>query len=60
MKLIVQNIDGDTYAFYESERVFKRNEKNRGGLRLDPAKVLPHECTLGKFPNSYFVFNVKK
>ncbi len=58
MKLVVQNIDGDIYVATESERLFKRNEKTRGGERLDP-KLLDEQCDVGAYPNSYFVFDIK-
>jgi len=60
MKLIVQNLDGEIYAYYEDERHHKRIEPKRGGLRLDPNKTLPNECSLAAYPNSYFVFDVKR
>ncbi len=58
MKLIIQNIDGEIYAATETERVFKRNEKIRGGQQLDP-KELAIECDMAKYVNSYFVFDIK-
>lgn len=60
MKLIVQNLDGDTFAYFESEKHHKTIEPKRGGLRLDAHKTLPNECSLGAYPNSYFVIDVKK
>lgn len=59
MKLIVQNIDGDTFCYVESERHFKTAEKIRGTTRLDSEK-LAEQCDLSAFVNFHFVFNIKQ
>jgi hypothetical protein len=59
MKLVVSNINGSTYAYFESEKHHKVVEPKRGGQRLDPEK-LDHECDLSAYRNSYFVIDVKK
>ena len=59
MKLIVENINGSTYAYLESESHHRVAEKQRGGRRLHP-QTLDHECDLSVYPNSYFVVDVKK
>lgn len=60
MKLIVQNIGGTVYAYYEDEKHHKRIEPKRGGRRLDPSEKLPHECDMNAYEDSYFVFDVKR
>jgi hypothetical protein len=59
MKLIIQNIGGSTYAYFEDKGHHKVVEKRRGGKLLDPL-MLNHECDLSAYPDSYFVIDVKK
>jgi hypothetical protein len=59
MKLIIQKIGGDIYAYRETESHFKKAEKTRGTKRLDPEK-LNHECDLAAFDNFHMVFDLKK
>lgn len=64
MKLIIEvGHDGQTFAYTETERVFKRNErvrKNRDAERVLNSH-LRKECDLGSYVRStdrYFVFDI--
>jgi len=59
MKLIVQNIDGETFAYLEDERHHKRAEGSRGTCRLG-ASLLDDECRLSAYENSHFVLDLKE
>jgi hypothetical protein len=57
MKLIIENCKG-FYAYFETEKRFKRNEKHRGGVRVDP-RLLDEQCDLSAYGDSYMVIDVK-
>lgn len=59
MKLIIQNIDGQCYAYMESKKHFKIVEPTRPGKR-SPTCLLDDECDLEKYTDTYFVFDVKE
>ena len=59
MKLIIEKINGTVYAYRESKRTFKVNQKQRDTPPLDP-KALNHDCDLDNYSDFHMVFNIKK
>lgn len=63
MKLILENIGGGIYCYFETEKHFKAVQKNRTTTRLEnPKYILDNECNLGSSlpPNTHMVFDLKK
>jgi hypothetical protein len=60
VKQIIEN-NGGIYAYRETERVFKKNEKKRGTTRVEkPFDVLDWECNLSMVPTGHhMVFDLK-
>lgn len=60
MKLIIEKIEGQVYAYMEREKHFKNVRCQRGTPLLD-ASALNDECDLSKYDDDfYMVFNIKK
>jgi len=56
MKLIIQRIEGDLFAYMETE-AHHRSVGHRG-VRLDP-NLLRNDCQLENIPEGYMVFDIK-
>lgn len=62
MKLILENKDGELYAYIETEKHYKKVEPYRKTARIvNPKFVLDNECNISESlpTNSYMVFNLK-
>lgn len=59
MKLIIENVDGVLYAYMETEKHFKKVDKQRG-IRVDKS-LLSKDCNLDCLDSGeYIVFDIKK
>jgi len=60
MKLIIERDNyGDFYIYRETEKHFKRVEKQRANLQQCETSIIDHECFNANMPeNSYMVFQL--
>lgn len=63
MKLILENIGGHLFCYFETNKHYKTVQKNRTTKRLaNPKAILDEQCDLSySLPkDTHMVFNVKK
>ena len=62
MRLIIEKgNDGSMYIYRESEKHYRRVERQRANLKRVGKDVIDQECNMTNFPyNSYMVFHLKK
>lgn len=61
-RLIIEKLDGETFAYIESGRHFRQMEEAReaDGLKKLPVELLNHECNLDAYGDgTYFVLELK-
>lgn len=62
MRLIVEKLDGNVFAYFENERDYFRNETDRcdDGSRRLPATILNEECDLSVYADGvHWVFTME-
>jgi hypothetical protein len=59
VRLIIEKIEGEVFAYREDEDHFKVVEEQRDTPRVDP-EALDFECDLSLYDDFHMVFRVKK